>query len=123
MKKSTVRTRLVVGAIILIQYWLVAIAAIRKGTIFAYQNYFGAPQEKYTLVFILIIGTAVYFIYAWQHFWKKPGIKEINPDKIIWKSVSQRLYEARTARELAKAKDAAADPNRAKPIRHRINLP
>jgi len=128
MKKSTIRFRFAAAALLLASHWLTAISAIRKGTIFAYQNYFGAPQEKYTLVLILVLATAVYFILLWRHLYPATELHKAKADSpTTWKSFSQQIYEARTARELkAKQKKENAGPeptNENKPTRYWLKLP
>ena len=128
MKKSTIRFRFAAAALLLASHWLTAISAIRKGTIFAYQNYFGAPQEKYTLVLILILATAVYFILLWRHLYPVTDANVAKSESpTARKSFSQRLYEARTARELRQKADEksaeSAVAERKKPIRHMLKLP
>lgn len=62
------RTGFVLLGFVLLAHWLTAILAISKGKIFAYQNYFGAPQEAYTLVFILAVITPLGIVYVWRHW-------------------------------------------------------
>jgi hypothetical protein len=68
LRKRHKRIQLVIGGLFLLNYWLVSIEAIKEGKMFAYQNYWGAPQETFTLLFMVIIATPMYLILLWRHW-------------------------------------------------------
>jgi len=63
--KIWIRAGYVIGAILLIQYWIVAYMAYTNGKIFAYQNYWNAEISTMGLFIMLIFLT-----FAW--FWTIP---------------------------------------------------
>ena len=58
------------GGFIGLAHWITFIDAIRSNQVFAYQNYWGAPQEKYTLLVILVVATICYPFIV-RKYWNK----------------------------------------------------
>lgn len=117
MRKFRLAGQFIVGALVLITHWALAIDAFQNNQIFAYQNYWGAPQEKYTLILMLTIGTVVYFILLGRQFWSsEKNSHKITPAEPQPKTISHKLYEARTKREEEAKKRFIEDQKKKEPF-------
>jgi hypothetical protein len=66
------RSGLILGGLLLLNYWLVAIFAVQHGTIFVYRNYWNAPIGTIELLIVLVSITPLWLRWLFR-FWNWSG--------------------------------------------------